>query len=335
MSKKKAKLLFDFKPDEVSLVKKGANLKPAFIIKNKNGDIMPTEKILINKLKDFSFANEEKTMESVEAVCVEKMLNEDQKATLTTALAVVETMGKDGANGLHVSFDNDYASVSIYKADEEIQTLKSELAKVTEEKVALEKSQEETLKSHAEAVQKSANESKEKVEKLLEITKDKEAVNKIFNPEPAPEVVLPESVKKTIDEQAAIIKKYQEEKELREEEIKKAAEEKITKEFIEKAKESMPHLEKAEVLGTLLKKCNEVLESTEYETLETVLKSSNEKISKGDLFEEFGSANTEGTDDKGQEALVIKRAEEIKKSNPEVTIHKARVMARDEIRKNK
>jgi hypothetical protein len=329
MAKKKLSKLSNFKPDEVSLVPSGANLKTAFIIKNENGDNNMFDE-LIKKLKDFTFKNEAEVEKALDKICVEKSLGEEQRAILKTALAVLETMGESGLKDLYFSVSEDYASVSVYKSEdlkliEEVPTLKEEIETLKSEKSEIEKSLEDKVEKSE------LTSASEKIEKLVELIEDKSAAEKIVKGGESVNVVIPEAVQKQLDAQQAKIEKLEKDKADADAKVAKAESEKIEKAFVEKAEKDMNFIGKSDEVGSLLRKCSESLEEEDYNKLESILKGTNSRIEKGDLFTEFGE--TGSTEVEGDEKLVDAKAAEIQKKNPELSIQKARIQAREEIAK--
>ncbi len=157
---------------------------------------------------------------------------------------------------------------------------------------------------------------------------------------------LPEEVRKAVEAVAPLQKKLEEtqtenaalKKSLGEtqstlakaqEDLAKASDETLTKEYIEKAKAFTYLGVKAEELGPVMKRIAENKATLEDLTkMEGVLKAANEAIEKGGLFKEIGGG---GTDSGDAWTMIEKAAEEIRKSNPSLT----REQAIDEVSKIK
>jgi len=319
---KKKKELRNFKPDEVSLVTSGANMKTAFIIKNNIGEKDMSEKDLIAKLEDFKFANEDKTMASVEEVCKSQGLDDTQKAALKTALAIMESTGMD-ASSYSFSVGEEYASVAVYK-QEAVEEVTEEVSEAEEEVEADAETTEE--------VETVVDEKDEIIAKLSDLIEDKEAVAKIVKSERESELIIPESIRKQLEVQADFIAKVQKEKEEAEQKLAKAESEKIEKEFKDKAALELGFVAEPSVLGNILFKCKTAVDADTYECLEKVLKDSNAKIEQSNLFKEVGETVTV-QDEMNSEDLVEKKAQEIMKSDERLSKHKARVLAREQIAK--
>lgn len=91
----------------------------------------------------------------------------------------------------------------------------------------------------------------------------------------------------------------------------------LTKEYVAKA-EKLKHLAiKAEDFGPVLREAAEKLSKDAYESLETLLKASNEQIEKGELFAEAGAAGS--TVAKGVIDEIQQKAEDIKKAEPKLS----------------
>lgn len=293
-NKKKKRELKDFRPDEVSFVAAGANMKQKFLIKNENGETdMPNS--LPEQLKDFKFADETRTEKALDELCEKEGLTGEQRSSMKTALAVMESMASDEKlRGFSFNTDEGYASISVYKSEAEEPVVEEE---ATEEVTPV--VPEEVAPVVPEEVEKSA---------------------------------VPTAIQKQLDDQAEVIRVLKEKSDSDDARIAKEENSKVEKEYIQKATE-LPYLAESTELGLLLKKCSEVLDGGEYSKLEGILKSANVKIEKGDLFKELGKNHSQKGDLDG-EALVDAKAEEIRKANPEYSIQKARVEARIEIAKD-
>lgn len=307
---------------------KGANMKTAFIIKNENGEINVMDEIL-KALANFKFKHEDEINKSIDAIALEKNLGEAQKETLKTALAVLESMGEGIVKDLYFNVSDDFASVSIFKSKEEFENVESETLKTLKSELAeVAKSYEKLVKEAEGKIDKSEldthiEKSGEKIAKLSDLIEDKEAVDKIVK-ENVQVMKVPEAVQKQLDDQAAIIKTLQEEKAL-DEDIK------LTKAFEEKATSEFKNLGSAKSVGAILKTCSAKLEKSEFESLSKVLKSSSNQLEEAGIFKEFGKEHIEKNED-DSETSVDARAAKIKKANPEVSIEKARIKAREEIK---
>ena len=322
---KKAKELKKFKPDEVSLVTAGANKKTAFIIKNENGEIgMPSqEEELIKKLETFEFADEAKTVESIEAIAKSNNLDDSQKAALKSVLAIMESSGME-ASGFSVTFDPEcgYSSVSIYKEEELVpeESVEAAVENPEPEKPEVTDESGDTI-----------TDLEDKIEKLSALIEDKVEVEKILKGEVVHVVELPAHIQKQLDDQAdelAIIRKERDDQILL---VKKAEEEMIVKSFKEDADSSMKYLGEAGVVGDLMLKCSRSLSDEDYNSLKNILKNSNVKIEKSKMFTEVGESTTVEDEAQGEER-VQKEAQTVAEAEG-VSIEKARVIVRERLAK--
>ncbi len=96
----------------------------------------------------------------------------------------------------------------------------------------------------------------------------------------------------------------------------------LTKEFITKAEKEFAALpEKADVVGAILKKASVTFEKTEYESIERILKAANDAIASRPDFEATGTiGDGQAADAYGR---VLAAAEELRKSNPDMSLAKA------------
>ena len=158
---KKTKLLTDYNPDEVSIVGRGANKKTAYLIKGEDGTMPGLQEVL----KDFKFANEEKSMESLNALCKEGEMNENAKTALATAMAILESAKADIPSYVSFSVSEDHVSVSVYKAEEkevvpevvaevEVEVEKAEVEVLEVESIPVEKSEAYLAKEAENAILK-------------------------------------------------------------------------------------------------------------------------------------------------------------------------------------
>lgn len=325
-NRKKAKELKNFKPDEVSLVSRGANMKSAFIVKNHEEETNMDK--LLKQLADFKFANKDKTDEAITKLAKAEGLSDDQVSALKTALAVMETVASDMPRGFSFNMDEGYASVSVYKAEEEAEKETKEEASTEEssEEASTEEAAPESTEAEASSEAAEPEAEKEEVEKAESVAKTEEVAEKI--------IALPTHIQKQLDDQEVKIAKLLKIQADSDVLIAKAEDEKIEKEFVAIVKSDMPNLGKAEDIGRLLKTCKEKLEDQDFNFIESVFKKASSQIEEGDLFTEFGSSVEAGESSSSDaEDRAMAKVAKIREENPGMTIQKARVTAREEVKK--
>lgn len=129
-----------------------------------------------------------------------------------------------------------------------------------------------------------------------------------------------ETILKASDEK---IEKVQKENEALRVDVKKEQDLRITKEFEDKAK-SYGHLGgKSKEIGLLLKEASENLPKAQYEQMVAIFKSSDAKISAGNLFSERGASGGGEEAEGSVYAQVEVKKEEIMKSNDKLTPEQA------------
>jgi hypothetical protein len=141
----------------------------------------------------------------------------------------------------------------------------------------------------------------------------------------------PEELKKSVDEavQKALEAKNAENEILKKtvEDLQKAQTEQLAvlrkSQFVNVAKAFNAVDGDSDKLGGILMKCSDKLEKEDYEVLEGIFKSAQERISKGDLLKEFGS----GEEGSGNSSEVTKKveaaAEELRKADASLTKEQA------------
>lgn len=107
-----------------------------------------------------------------------------------------------------------------------------------------------------------------------------------------------------------------------------ATDEKILKaEFVAKADGYKALVVKAEDFGPVLMRVSTAVSKEDFDALEQVLKAADEGLVAGDLFKEQGRGGDAATKADGALAEVNKRAEEIRKADPKISLAKAQDMA--------
>jgi uncharacterized coiled-coil protein SlyX len=195
-----------------------------------------------------------------------------------------------------------------------------------EEKAALEKAQADVA-ALTEKLTKADETNAALAAKVTELEKAAEPAKK---EEPIDKADLPPAVRAALEkaeaDAAALAERLEksENEAKAERDIAKAEREtRLTREFVTKAEGYKALVVKAEDFGPVLKACAEKLTKDEYAAIEQVLKAADEQIVAGDLFKEQGRGREAAAPD-GAYAEATQKAEELRKSDPKLSLAKAR-----------
>jgi hypothetical protein len=167
---------------------------------------------------------------------------------------------------------------------------------------------EKAEKDHAELTAK--------VEKL-----EKDAGENEPEPEQIDKAALPEAVREALEKAERDAKDTRERLEKAEDLAKSERDLRVEREFVTKAETEYKHVPGSPTdLGPLLKRASENLPDEDFVALEKTLKAANEQLRVGNLLDEFGSSDQTPADGMDE---VQRKAEEIRKSDPNVSEYQA------------
>ena len=310
INKKKPHEIIDFDVQETSLVDKGANYK-SFYLKKQDGNMSIVD--------DFKIENEEKIDKNLEdfkkaAEAKGKKLSDPTMKTMKAILGLMETVKGDMPEGVSISINNDdYTASAHIRKDEEVET-PAEDAKSDDGSSPTEDAKSDDVKTDGEGEAPAEGESTEEDDKTEKsegenMTISKEAKEAIDKAEKANEVLTKTNEKLTSR-------------------IDKLEDKNLTNEYLTIAKEKYPLIGKVEETANILKNASKTMSKEDFETLKKTFKANQEQLESSGLFKEVGSNSVDENGD--VEAEIQKKAEEIRKADPSISIEKARVKVLDE-----
>ena len=297
MAHKKQNEIINFVVKEVSGVDSGANKKTFYLKKQK--DISMRD--LLKAIENFSISNEDSIDKNLANLQTEiekakgTKLSPDAVSTVKAAIAMLDSVQKELPEGMRLSMDNENftASVHVRKEDDDI-------AK-----------ENKTLKDE-NTVLKSVN---------IELKKEGPKVNQT-----AEEIAKAEADK--IEKDALKIENVELKKNqiLSNTRIQKLEDDSENARYLAIAKNDFPHIGVHQETADLLKQTAKISDKA-YESLTKSFAESNAALDENSIYKEIGSS-TPSTG--SAEAQIDKKAEEIKKAEPSISIEKARIKAREQ-----
>lgn len=165
MTIQKPKALFDFRVNELSLVKKGANRKPKFLIKSEDSELSKLD--LIEKLDKLSPAQNKAIEDKLNIIRKNHNLSEEAETALKASLALLEITKSEIPNGTVIGVNADDIVFGVEKADRTTQATRSLYGmKEKGEESDDEESDDEGAEEEAEDEEMKSEEKKDKVKKL-------------------------------------------------------------------------------------------------------------------------------------------------------------------------
>lgn len=279
-------------------------MKKVFL--TKSGE--PSMKTIIQKLEDFDFQDEAKVDTNIASIRKEHSLPESFHDTAKLVTALIEISKDEIPAGVTFAISKDAGLSVVKKADEDARVEKA-LADANE-----------LHKKEIDDIVKTTEERIAKAETFVS-EENKENFKKVMKGESPRFVEISKEAQAQIDKQSAEIAELKKE-------ISDRKDRELFASLVLKAKEEFPRLGKAEDVALVLKSVKASASDDVYSKIESILKFAQGQISgAGEINKELGSDH-DGKVDK--EVIVQKKAEELKKADPSLTIEKARVMVREQ-----
>jgi hypothetical protein len=311
---------------EVSLVDKAANKRKFLVTKSDKGGHTMTDELVLN-VENEEVANVLKSITEMDGdkIAAIKSLSELDQDTLAT-LMKYESDDEDLTAAIQKAGISDKAQKAVKVALQALSAVKDELGGDIMKKLAAaggfpfpagdkKKPEEDDKMTEKQKTQKSA----EGGDVMALVKKDADG-NADFSD--VPENVRP-LVAQLWKQNEEAIRKAEETETI----LKQERDQRVLKEFIQKA-EGFQHLGvEPTKFGAILKACKESLDESMFTELERVLKTADEKMAP--LFKELGTGG-EGDDDQSAYAQLEKKAQEIRKSEGSLSFEQAFVKAVDQ-----